>query len=386
METNMFLARARRALLAVACVVAATTAHSQDIVLGQTASIKNPLVGSLSREYNTGIELALRRANAAGGIKGRKLRLEMFDDNFDANLAVAGVKELVEKHNIAALVGAMGTQPVMKMAAEGTLEKHQLASIGPMTGLQAALSKPNVFPVRRSYEDEVLAMMTHSAQLGRSRLAYLYYEAGVGPQMAKLVPEMARQAQVQLTGVVGFPVIGDPASQRGAVAKAIDQLPAVAPQAIILLAIGPAHTEALKVVRERLGQGMPVYSLGQVNAAALVKDAGVDIARGVMLTQVMPMPGALSHPIAREFEADRKRFAPDQPAGYMLMEGYVVGRVATEIVRRAKKPTRESVLQAAEQAGTLNVGGFIVNYQPESRRSVNPIELTMIGRGGKLVR
>jgi branched-chain amino acid transport system substrate-binding protein len=70
----------------------------------------------------------------------------------------------------------------------------------------------------------------------------------------------------------------------------------------------------------------------------------------------------------------------------MFMEGYVVGRVATEIVRRAKTPTREGVLRAAEQAGQLNVAGFLVDYRPEARRSINPIELTMIGRNGTLIR
>jgi branched-chain amino acid transport system substrate-binding protein len=139
-------------------------------------------------------------------------------------------------------------------------------------------------------------------------------------------------------------------------------------------------------VRERYGEGMPVYSLGQVNAAALVKDVGVETARGVMLSQVMPMPGGVGVAIVREFEADRKRFAKEQPASYMFMEGYVVGRVATEIVRRAKTPTREAVLRAAEQAGQLNVAGFLVDYRPEARRSINPIELTMIGRNGTLIR
>jgi len=385
MKFNRYIGPAHRAILAAVSLAATAAVHAQEIVLGQTASFTNPLVASLSREYNAGIELALKRANAAGGIKGRKLRLVMADDNFDAKVTARMVDDLVENSNIVALVGAMGTQPVMKMAEEKTLERYQLASIGPMTGLQAALSKPNVFPVRGSYEDEVRAMLTHSARLGRSRIAYLYYEAGVGTHLAKLVPEMAQQAQVQLSGAAGFPVIADRGEQQAAVRKALDQL-AVKPQALILLAIGPAHAEALKVVRERYGQGMPVYSLGQVNAAALVKDVGADTARGVMLSQVMPMPGGVGVPIVREFEADRKRFAREQPASYMFMEGYVAGRITTEIVRRAKTPSREAVLRAAEQAGQLNVGGFLVDYRPEARRSVNPIELTMIGRNGALIR
>lgn len=385
MRSFQWIPSLRDVAFALGCALAGCVAWAQDIVLGQTASFRNPVVGALSREYNAGIELAIARANAAGGIKTRKLRLEMVDDNFDATLTVAAVEELVEKHNIVALVGAMGTQPVMRLAEEKTLEKHQLASIGPMTGLQVALGKPNVFPVRGSYEDEVRAMLTHSANLGRSKVAYLYYEAGVGPHLAKLVHEMARDARVEMTGITGFAITPDPKQQQATVRKALEKIGGQ-PEAIILLAIGPVHTEAFKAVRERYGRGMPVYSLGQVNTAALLKDVGADEARGMMLTQVMPMPGGVNLAIVRDFDADRKRFSAGQLPSYMFIEGYVAGRIAVEIVRRATLPTRESVLRAAQDAGSLNVGGFLVDYRPDARRSINPIELTMLGRNGTLIR
>src|SRR5438105_4224325 len=123
MKSKLAIFPARRAIAALLCAAACASAFAQDIVLGQTASFKNPLVTSLSREYNAGIELAFKRANAAGGIKGRKLRLVMADDNFDAKVTVGVVDDLVENSNIVALVGTMGTQPVMKLADEKVLEK-----------------------------------------------------------------------------------------------------------------------------------------------------------------------------------------------------------------------------------------------------------------------
>ncbi len=381
----MQLLSGARLLAAIAIASYASLCGAQEIVLGQTASVNHPVVGIISSEYNAGIKLAIARANAAGGIHGRKLRLDLVDDNFDAKNTVGAVDELVNRHDIVALVGAMGTQPVLKLAEDKTLEKYQLASIGPMTGLQSALSKPNEFPVRGSYEDEVRAMLGHSARLGRGKVLYLYYEAGVGPLLAKLVPEMAKEANATLTGLTGFEVTQDKTQQQAAVRKALDAA-GPRPQSIILLAIGGVHSEAMKVLRERYGQSMPIYSLGQVNPATLVKDIGSEASWGLMLSQVMPRPSNISMAITRDFESDRKRFTASLPPTYMFLEGYVTGRIAIELVGRAKTITREGVLKAAEQAGQMDVGGFRVQYGSDVRRSVNPIELTMLGRNGALVR
>lgn len=375
----------RRAVLLLPMVAFAQGPVPRDIVVGQTASVANPLVSAMTKEYTAGIQVALDRANAAGGVLGRKIRLAFRDDNFDPAKTTALVDELVQQENVVALVGVMGTQPVMRLAQEQVLEKHHLASFGPMTGLQAALAKPNVFPVRGSYEDEVRAMLAHSARLGRNKVLYLYVEAGVGLSLAKQVPAMAQETKVELTALVGFPVTTEKSQQQAAVAKALDGAGA-RPESVVLLAIGPVHSEAVKVLRNRYGLGMPIYSLGQVNPATLLADVGREMAWGVMLSQVMPMPNSQSLQVVRDFDKDRRRFSADTNASYLFLEGYICGRIATEVLRRAKTLTREGVLQAAEQANVLDVGGFRVDYGGELRRSVNPIELTMLTRTGTLIR
>ncbi len=377
------------AVATVATLLATWSAASsaQDIVLGQTTSTTSPIVGALSRDYNEGIALAIARSNAAGGVRGHRVRLVSFDDNYDANKTVPLVQQLVEKENAIALVGVMGSQPTLKLAGDGVLGHYHLALFGPMTGLQSALSGENVFPIRSSFEDEVRAMMAHCASLGRRNVLFLYYDAGAGPQLAKLTPAMARDAHVTLTAAVPFPAVADPAEQRDAVRHALAGING-RPDAIILLAIGRPHSEAVKVLRERFGEGMlgmPIYSLGQVNPLALSHDVGDDQAWGVMLSQVMPMPGTVALEVVREFDSDRRRFAPSAPASYAVLEGYICGRVTLEVLRRANSLTREGVLATAEQSGQMDVGGFRVLYGAQQRRSINPIELTMIDRNGGLV-
>jgi branched-chain amino acid transport system substrate-binding protein len=363
----------------------AASRQAQPIWLGQLASTTHPLVADNAKEYIAGIELAFQRINTSGGIKGRPLKLATRDDNFDATRASSLTDELVAEKNIVALLGNFGTQSTLRLGQEATLEKHKLASIGPMTGLQSALSQPNVFAVRATYDDEVLAMMEHASRLGRKKIGYLYWQAGAGPQLAKLAEKMAADSGTELIGLTGFAVTKDIADQKAVVQQAIESWGSKQPDAVVLIAVTAVHSEAMKALRQKFGVGLPVYSLGLTTPESLIKDIGPVAAAGVMLTQVMPQPSGQSLAIVRNYQADIKRFSPTQQASYMSLEGYVAARVAAELLRKSKSMTREAVLDAALKAGLLNVSDFRVAYDNTQRKSMQRVELTMVTRAGKLI-
>lgn len=364
---------------------------TRPIHVGQLASTTNPLTSAMAGEYIAGIELAFRRVNAAGGIKGRPLLLVTKDDNFDASKAVALTEQMVAQQDILAMVGNFGTQPLLKLAAEGTLEKLQLASIAPMTGLQSALGKPNIFPLRASYEDEVLAMFNHAYRVRHSRVMLMYFQAGVGTHQAKLAPEMAKQSRVELMGPTGFAVTADKSLQEAAVTEALKTQEGDRPQAVVLIAVGGVHSEAVKALRKHYGSLMPIYSLGQVSSTALVKDVGGKDAEGVMLTQVVPDPAKALLPVMQEFHADLRKLPRENMSDatvptYMLLEGYLAGRMPAQLLKRTKVLPREAVLKSLFNAGEIDLGGYRVVYNTVQRKSLQPIELTMIGQNGKLIR
>jgi branched-chain amino acid transport system substrate-binding protein len=197
---------------------------------------------------------------------------------------------------------------------------------------------------------------------------------------------MASQSGVRLLGPHGFAVTANPAEQLAKVSEQIQAWGDQRPQAVVLIAIGAVHSEAVKALRQAYGLSMPIYSLGQVSAQALVRDVGAKAATGVMLTQVMPLPTGQDLPLLREFHKDAVRFMPQQSLGYMLLEGYVAGRVTSEVVKRSRSATRQAVLQAALSAGELDISGFRVAYNAEQRKSMHRVELTMVTQSGKLVR
>jgi branched-chain amino acid transport system substrate-binding protein len=378
--------RVMRTALVMSLMFGAALGSAQDLVVGQLASVTNPVTKVIAAEYNGGIDLAFKRANLAGGVQGRKLRLELTDDRFDATQTLALAQQLVDQRGVVAFVGGMGTQTTMKLIAERFMERNRVGYFAPLTGLTEALSAPNVFPVRASFNEEVKAMFSHAASLGRQDVAFVYFKAGAGPSLSKLVPDWANAAKVNLTANEGFAMDPDAQKQLGNIQSAVGQLGTKRPDAVVLIAVGPAHAMAVKALRERYGTWMPVYSLGQVNVEELVANAGKEGARGVSLTQVMPPPGSVDMRIVREFNADRLKLAAELPTTYITLEGYIAGRVLVEVMQKARALTRDGVLDAALNVGDLNVSDFRVQYRTQQRRSLNPVDVTLIDRDGRLMR
>lgn len=367
-------------------LLSAAVARGEDLVVGQLASLTNPLTRVIAAEYTQGIALGLRRVNADGGVQGRSVKLVTHDDNFEPARTLQGAQQLVERDGVVALVGGLGTPTTMQLVNDRFLERHQVANFAPLTGLNQALSAPNVFPVRPSFDDEVRAMLAHAANLQRDRVAFIYLEAGAGPAMSRQVSDWARAAKVSLVANVGFKSAADPAAQATAISTALNALGSERPDAAILIAVGAPYAAMVKALRERLGGWLPIYSLGQVNVEDLVRAVGAPAARNVSLTQVMPSPRSVDLRITRDFNEDRTRWAPQLPRTYIALEGYVAARVLGEVLRRARPLTREGVLAAALDAGELNVAGFRVSYRPQGRRSLQPVDMTLLDREARLIR
>ena len=78
------------------------------ILLGQSAALEGP-AAELGRGMNAGLRAAFDEANAAGGIRGRKLELVALDDGYEPTRAIENVQRLIAHDKVFALIGSVGT-------------------------------------------------------------------------------------------------------------------------------------------------------------------------------------------------------------------------------------------------------------------------------------
>ncbi len=160
------------------------------------------------------------------------------------------------------------------------------------------------------------------------------------------------------------------------------------PDAVFVLAGSKYMLEVVKQLKNSPTlDGTQIYLLSLAPAQDVVKAVGEAKARGIVISQVVPFPFSATLPLVGEYQKLMKQYAPNEPFSFSSLEGFVIGKITVEALKRAgPKPTREKVVKALNNLGEFNLGGVYVNYTSKERNGWRGVDLTVIGPGGKLLR
>lgn len=116
-----------------------------------------PLTGPVADPGNgalLGQQLAFDRANAAGGVQGRKVELVTVDDKYDPAEAQKAVRRLNEQDEVFALSGGVGTPNFV--ATLPYIKREAIPAIGPYapSNQVGVMDNPNVYMVWPNYVAE----------------------------------------------------------------------------------------------------------------------------------------------------------------------------------------------------------------------------------------
>ncbi|HOB65765.1 ABC transporter substrate-binding protein [Ottowia sp.] len=361
-------------------------AAQADIVVGRVGS-KTSLV---SKEYTATLadsfDAYIDRVNKGGGVNGQKIKVLFQEDEFKPDKSLAGVKALIENEGAIAIVTPPSAPVAITVVKDGILRRTNTPLIGPSMGVREILTAPNVFPARANYHDEIALMARHLRQMGWNKVAYLHFNAGVGPQYVPVVTEALTKEGLALTSAQGYDVSQDPAQQAELVKRAVSKVLEGKPSAVITFGVGEGAALAMRQLKELSGNTVQRYTWSVNSAEALARALGKD-ARGIIVTQATPNPFSQARRLSLDYQRDLKAFAPQAQPSYLGMEAYIAARVLVEGLRRAgPNPNGERLLRALESMQRYDMGDFVVEYSPSAKRVDFSLDITMIGTEGKLVR
>lgn len=370
--------RRRNLITSLAALSLAPYSRAQSersIVLGQSV----PLSGAseqLGVQYNMGARLFFDALNASGGINGRTIDLRRMDDGYDPDRCVANTKQFISD-GVFALFGYVGTPTTLAALPLATAAKIPL--FAPLTGAQSLREPYNRYIVhlRASYNDETAAIIRHSTALGIKKIGVFYQNDSYG--QAGLDGITRAMAPLSLKPVSTGTV------ERGSsdVAKAVKDILAAQPEAIVQVGSYKACATFVRMARQAGFTGN-FFNISFVGTQALLEDLGA-MARGVMVSQVMPYPYSASTPLAGEYLAAMQAAGLRAPPSYSSMEGFVAAKVFAEGLRRAgRNATRESFLGAMYDMQNLNLNGLTLSFSPQRNTGSTFVEMTMLTEDGRV--
>ncbi|NML27575.1 ABC transporter substrate-binding protein [Zoogloea dura] len=345
-----------------------------------------PLTGPVSKEaveYNLGIRVALKAANAAGGIHGRQLVLQDLDDEYKPEKALARFNEAASSEALAALM-PVGSLTFSRILKERLPETRAFPVIGVVPGAQPLREplNPYVFHVRASDQEQYRKLAEHATSTGLKRIAVAYADVPFGHAGLATLEALFKGKTEQLVAKAALPV-GSKAEQ---LVGAVQALGAAQPDIVYLVSPSQLAGEFVKAYRSK-GITAQLATPSYGNAESLCQIAGEDATRGIVIAQVMPNLNNAAIPLVRRFQDDFRKYADAgvQPTVFHL-EAYATTRVVLEGLRLAgPAPTRAKLAQALEGMKKFDLGGFPVEYSAARHAGSHYVDISIVGRGCRLM-
>jgi len=361
-------------------------ALGEELLVGQAAAISNPATTANAKGLQAGIKTYFDYVNATGGVGGNKVTLVTKDDDLTPGKMVSITREYIADKRVVALAGFVNTGGITEVSKANLPGEAGIALIAPLQGDKSIVGAANFFPFRSGYPDEVVALVKEAANTQKKKLAVVYWNITFGPAMMKLAQQETKSLGVNV--VAWVPIDAKEQDKFDANMKqAVAAVAKESPDSVLMLISGKYALEFIKQIKNSQAQDAQLYAMSIVPPGDVVKVAGEQNARGLVIAQSVPFPFTATLPLVTEYQKLMKQYAPQEPLSFSTLEGFVAGKITVEALKRAgKNPTREKVLHALNTMGEYDLGGVSVNYSPKERRGWGQIDLTVIGPNGKLLR
>ena len=348
---------------------------ADEILFGQAAALEGPS-SALGQRMRQGIVAAFNEINAKGGVHGRRLELISRDDGYDPDRSVAQTLRLIEKDEVFALIGAVGTPTAM--ATIPITSARGIPFIWPFSGAEFLrdLELPNVVNIRASYEAEAEAWVKHLTEDRHFTRIGIFYQddsfgrdglAGVKRALAKRGLELAAEGTFE--------------RNTRAVASAWRMLKRAEPEAIVMVGTYGPCAEFIKLAH-RSGFYPTFVNISFVGANALAMELGAD-GEGVIVSQVVPFPWDHSLKLVADYQTAQKAVDPTLTPDFVSLEGYLSGRlVAAALEKAGPNPTRADLLRVINDVGRFDISGSIITVGVRMIDTPPKVFLTVIQKDG----
>jgi ABC-type branched-subunit amino acid transport system substrate-binding protein len=374
-----------RAITAVFGLLAAVAVQAQALAVGTTLLLSGPQA-AYGRGLQHGAQLAVDRANAAGGVNGRLLALVVLDDQGDAQRAATNARQLLERGVVAitGVHGAPATLAVAEAIAPGGAP--QAALVAPATGAESLRDppRPGVFHLRAGVAAEASAAMLHLDTVDITRYTLVSQAGPLGTSaLERLTLELVRIA----TRPLASERLADGVTPEE-VKRLMAKVCALGPEALVLATDAVQAAGALAAARSQLCAAQ--YFVFSEAGAALAERppgaAGAHPMAGLLVTQVVPHPGNLHHPLVAEYRrALGAQRAPEQGSCPSL-EGDLGARVVQEALRAGGREAGRACLLQTLGTRTLELAGLKVQFGSAQRQPRPFVEITLLDSDGRFRR
>jgi serine/threonine protein kinase/ABC-type branched-subunit amino acid transport system substrate-binding protein len=353
-----------------------------EIKIGMSAVFSGPS-RELGQNMKLGVETSFQAENDKGGVHGRRLTLTALDDGYEAERATETMKELLGERDVFAFVGNVGT-PTSAVAAPFA-SQNKAVFFGAFTGAPVLRQDPPdryVFNYRASYREETARSVKYLLDVEKllpEQIVVFAQDDSFGDAGFEGVTKALRangHASVEtlrvgykrntadvdaaIAAIVDYNDRLDPASVERARTNPQLRVLRHPVKAVIMVATYRAAAKFIQkmhgIRRLRKALFFNVSFVGSETLAEELSGVNPELCSNVYVTQVVPLFDSGSTGV-RRYREQLAKYQPQAQPGFVSLEGYIVGTIFVEALKRAgRELTTEKLVDTFEQIDGLDLG------------------------------
>lgn len=357
---------------------------SQSIRLGMSADF-SASARALSIELYRGAMAYLLPLNNAGGVNGKRVVINAYDDRYEPDLAIRNTLKLMDEDNVFALFSYVGT-PTMNRTLP-LLQMHHdknFLLFFPFTGADTDRIPPYdqlAFNLRASYDQEMNGLVDHFVAINRTRIAVFYQADAYGRAGWSGLREALHAHGLEIAGEATYRR-GSPFDQ--SYDRQVATMQSVQPDAVVCVGTYAACAGFVRDMRDR-DVDCPIATISFVGSGAMLKllsaagqESSKDYTSLLVSSQVVPSYSDDSVPAVREYREAMDRYGdaimpPDSllyphgktaereyaplPYDFISLEGYLNAKLLVAILQRmGGDPKRADLAPTVLAMGDFDLG------------------------------
>jgi hypothetical protein len=325
----------------------------------------------VSKDFLIGSRAAWQDINARGGIRGRRIEhLALETDGTPASVqkALASVRD---NPGCVVLSGSVGDQMATHLVAQLKKDGVELAHAAPWLQNSSLQIDDQTFPIFAARQAQIAHALKTLSVMGLQELGAVYASA---QDQASYHGDVERIASGMKLKLQSFRGSGD--------LRALGQQLDPRTPAILLFVGGTPELAAFTQGLEKQSRQRYIVALADVNLQTMIQ-MGAARNTPVIATQPVPLVNT-SLPVVRAYRETLGRLF-DEPPTALSLAGYIAARYTMEVLADVEgTPTRQNVLTAFQRRARVDIGGFLVNVNPQGRSNLY-VTQSMMTADGRLI-
>lgn len=371
--------------LTSALALSAGPAAAQDTIkIGMTSALTGPY-NEYGEGGRRGVELAIEKWNAKGGINGKKVELAMLlDDQLVPDRAVQNMRRLLDNKELVAIIGPAGSGPTLAViemaAADGRPYMNPVAQTPTVTYPDGGKPRPNVFSFALQNDVE-------STVLGRY-VASQFKKPGLVHESTAYGVSGADMIAKELKAAGGAVVATETYNQRAQdVTAQIARLQRAGADVVVCVGLG-ADLAVIRRTMARLNFNVPLVASNGALSIPYQEAAG-DLVTGTRGSMVYVFGEETLNPAAQGFaDAYKAKYGtdrwwgndPQRPQIFMSLSvsnAYDAADVLFEGIKRANSTDPKAIATAIEGIQGLRGVNATYSFSATKHHAIAPEDVAV---------